>query len=618
MTTVTLSMFAGVGQQFFDNDGVPLAGGKLYSYQAGTTTPAATYTTYLGTITHSNPIVLDAAGRIPASGEIWLPLGIGYKFVVKTSADIVLATYDNVPTNAVAPILNDASSISYEPGYLVSAGSFVIGQTYQIAVVGTTDFTLIGATANTVGTLFIATGVGTGNGTAYLSTTVQAKLRQTVSVFDFMTAAQIADVQAGTLLIDCLAAFEAAMASFPTTFDNIYYSVGGTINVPPGKYYLSNTFKIDRNIKLIGAGAPLGNDTGASQLHFASNHDGILVVDYRNSPNNKQGTGVVIQDLYLTPKTSGGSTGSGVSLKTTARLVNLMCFLWPEHGIKIDASTSYSPASNANIWYLSGCTTTLNFGHGLYVNGADANAGSCYSHNAIANQGWGIYDSSFLGNTYVGCHTSDNVLGSYKSDDPNARNMFLNCYSEGGQPAAQVVSPSLIIGGLIDPGTSPAILGGVDHAIRISGYTGISEITIGYGQSNTSGYGLDFLDTQGTFSWSFGKAVGRWGYQWANLGVPFGFMFYDRTATPANGYARDISSASAPTASYGAIGVGEHYFGGSTQMKWRGLGTAAPTSGDYLQGDMVWNSSPTSGGYIGWVCTVSGNPGTWKTFGLIS
>jgi hypothetical protein len=51
-------------------------------------------------------------------------------------------------------------------GYLTSAGSFVVGQQYKIVAVGSTSFTSIGASANTVGTIFTATGVGTGSGTA--------------------------------------------------------------------------------------------------------------------------------------------------------------------------------------------------------------------------------------------------------------------------------------------------------------------------------------------------------------------------------------------------------------------------------------------------------------------
>ena len=55
---------------------------------------------------------------------------------------------------------------SMDTAYNVTAGSFVTGQYYTIRTVGTTDFTLIGAVANTVGVLFQATGAGTGDGVA--------------------------------------------------------------------------------------------------------------------------------------------------------------------------------------------------------------------------------------------------------------------------------------------------------------------------------------------------------------------------------------------------------------------------------------------------------------------
>ena len=93
--SVNLSAFGGVGWQFFDNNGVPLAGGLIYTYAAGTTTPQATYTTSAGTIAHANPIVLDSAGRVPG-GELWLVIGSNYKFVLQTSTATTIATYDNI------------------------------------------------------------------------------------------------------------------------------------------------------------------------------------------------------------------------------------------------------------------------------------------------------------------------------------------------------------------------------------------------------------------------------------------------------------------------------------------------------------------------------------------
>lgn len=93
---VYLSPVGGVAAQFFDNNGVILSGGKLYTYAAGTTTPLATYTTTAGNVPRTNPIILDAAGRVSEGGEIWLDGTIQYKFVLKTTVDVLIATYDNI------------------------------------------------------------------------------------------------------------------------------------------------------------------------------------------------------------------------------------------------------------------------------------------------------------------------------------------------------------------------------------------------------------------------------------------------------------------------------------------------------------------------------------------
>ena len=86
--SVSLSLLAGAGWQFLDNNGNPLSGGLLYTYIAGTTTPQATYTTSSGSTPHSNPIVLDSSGRVPAGGEVWLTVGQTYKFVLQTAAAV--------------------------------------------------------------------------------------------------------------------------------------------------------------------------------------------------------------------------------------------------------------------------------------------------------------------------------------------------------------------------------------------------------------------------------------------------------------------------------------------------------------------------------------------------
>ena len=93
MATVNLSpLFNGVTN--FDSLGNILAGGQLFTYQAGSSTPLATYTTVNGTIANANPIVLGTDGKIPS--ELWLQYGYSYKFVLQTATSVAVATYDNI------------------------------------------------------------------------------------------------------------------------------------------------------------------------------------------------------------------------------------------------------------------------------------------------------------------------------------------------------------------------------------------------------------------------------------------------------------------------------------------------------------------------------------------
>jgi len=84
----------GNGFQFFTTTGLPLAGGKIYTYQAGSSTPLATYTDNTGATANANPIVLGTDGR-PTS-EVWLTYGYNYKFILKTADDTTIQTYDNL------------------------------------------------------------------------------------------------------------------------------------------------------------------------------------------------------------------------------------------------------------------------------------------------------------------------------------------------------------------------------------------------------------------------------------------------------------------------------------------------------------------------------------------
>lgn len=98
-----------------------------------------------GSGVHSDLITDNAAH--PGSWFAVQPIGLPGAQVVVTVLTDTIKTLNGVPPS-------------------VAAGSFIVGQTYKILSVGATDFTLVGAATNNVGVTFLATGVGTGSGTA--------------------------------------------------------------------------------------------------------------------------------------------------------------------------------------------------------------------------------------------------------------------------------------------------------------------------------------------------------------------------------------------------------------------------------------------------------------------
>lgn len=138
---VALSSLGGAGWQFFDANGVPLSGGKLYTYAAGTTNLATTYTSSAGTTPHANPIILDSAGRV--SEQIWLTSATAYKFVLASSTDVVLWTKDHIP-GIMADQVITADTIEYVPPY---TGALTSGYTISdklAQTVSVKDFGAVG------------------------------------------------------------------------------------------------------------------------------------------------------------------------------------------------------------------------------------------------------------------------------------------------------------------------------------------------------------------------------------------------------------------------------------------------------------------------------------------
>src|SRR3990172_3572368 len=126
--------FAGWGNHQFviPTTGAPASGYKLYTYVAGSSTLVTTYTTSAGSVSQSNPIILNSAG-FPTTGQIWITEGTSVKIVFTDASDVVIKTEDNIPG------LNDSVLLSADEWTDGPAPTFI----------STTSFSLVGDQTST-------------------------------------------------------------------------------------------------------------------------------------------------------------------------------------------------------------------------------------------------------------------------------------------------------------------------------------------------------------------------------------------------------------------------------------------------------------------------------------
>ena len=253
--SVNLSPLGGAGAQFFTNDGVPLSGGLLYTYLAGTSTPATTYTSSNGITALANPIILDAAGRVP-TGEIWLTDGISYKFVLKDSTGALIATWDGlsgINSNFIAFTAQEETATATAGQTVFNTTINYIPATNNLAVFvnGSNQIVDVNYTETDSNTVTFLTGLNVGDvvkfntatpvatnatsaanvsytpaGVGAATTSVQTKLREYVSVTDFGAT--------GDGVTDDATAIQAAVTAAAGTklfFPAGTYLIGTTINL---------------------------------------------------------------------------------------------------------------------------------------------------------------------------------------------------------------------------------------------------------------------------------------------------------------------------------------------------------------------------------------------------
>ena len=340
---VNLSPVGGVAGQFFDNNGNPLVGGKLYTYAAGTTTPQATFISSVGGAANTNPIILNAGGRVPA--EIWLTDGQQYKFVLYDANDVLIGSWDNIVginSNFVNFVTSDEVQIAtagqtvftlttmqYQPGtnnlvVYVDGVNQVEGGSYSFVETNSTTVTFtsglhVGAVVKFVSAEVLSTNVTSAStttftgfnsqvgvvqdiadadgsdwigfepdGTGAVARSVESKLRETVSVKDFGAV--------GDGVTDDTAAIQAA------------FNASQAIFFPFGAYKLTAKITVSKSTAFAIYGEGIGNS-----LLYWTNADGGIDVTMANNYDS-----LMVDGLSLRTEQAGGGTALKVTYPVSA------------------------------------------------------------------------------------------------------------------------------------------------------------------------------------------------------------------------------------------------------------------------------------------------------------
>ena len=341
---VNLSPIWGAGAQLFDNSGNVLTGGKIYTYAAGTTTPATTYTSSSGITANSNPIILNSAGRVPY--EIWLSDTVAYKFVLKDSNDTLIATYDNlvginsnfiaytaqqeIQTATAGQTVFNLATMQYQPATnnlsVFVDGVNQYGPGAQYAYVETDSDTVtfvsglhVGASVKFTTASPVASAVMDAENVSYnppftgaVGTNVELKLAQTVSVKDFGAV--------GDGVTDDTDAIQAAIDYW------LNGDVPCTLTFPNGEYVITDVLlcspqqTILQQKVLFGYGATIINQSATKALQFIT------------TVNKKYWANAVIEGLTIDGGVdcfsfeAGGPTNSDWMYQFTLKNLNALNF----------------------------------------------------------------------------------------------------------------------------------------------------------------------------------------------------------------------------------------------------------------------------------------------------
>ena len=434
-----------------------------------------------------------------------------------------------------------------------------------------------------------------------------------VSVKDFGAA--------GDGVTDDLPAFQRAIASVTS---NTYvlgdgpYVGGPRLSIPPGSYFLSGPLDLKRAVILEGDSTGRGG-AQTSVLLFAENSHGIIIeragtIAGERSESRPTGAadGTIIRNLAI--QSRGGSKGHGIWAKArfTAQEVMILAFGDDGYHIHAAAGASGAIAGNANCFQIIGGRVERCKGSGVSISGPDANAGLIQNVDCSHNGGWGFWDNSFLGNTYVACHAAENRQGAYFSGGESARNVYVGCYSESGQPPSNIKSPALVVGGLLASGVEGSGARIEAHRGYLASTNGFyserAGLTVVVNADPANGDILTAGDAATSLFWRLRKTGADLRFDYGNLDAAIVYSITGPQTKSSFGRREGVPHV---------FSVQKLGLGNGPDARLFHCGGGAPTSGYYARGERIFYSAPSAGGREGVVCVESGEPGVWKEFGSI-
>jgi hypothetical protein len=552
-----------------------------------------------------------------------------------------------------------------------------------------------------------------------IQTNVEAKIAQTVSVFDFMTAAQIADVQAGTTAVDVTAEIQAAFDSIGAITAGAYQEItpnGVTLHFPAGRYLVTSTLFMPSNVRMQGTGF-------GTQFKFDPTVPGSQFLQEKNNnvgggALNRSNFSMHFENFYVFAARDGGSTigrnGSSIATINTnvADCFNLLDCAYSSFTNVMVTDFWYGTAFNIRLDalfayynYLLGCVTrdcelSVQTTSACQIENCSFSHGSAFPPAAL--QPDVQYMVSFGG--FRGCSMVGGALEGFcsvaliKSDSANAiTGVYMEAKAENAMLDCSTLGPDtngFMLGGNSYGFTANVLFeenmtkpfGSFNNSIgSVFNFGDCSEIEIQHSSTRQSPSFREGLPGRGHFpaggtltistdsfiddtSMALTRGAGTtvtdnaMSYNFvvrtsqkvlANVWVTFlakleggedDFQFRMFDATNGNssfkayvtfnngwvlyaGYLKRVDNGVVTfTATQNAGSTDSNqvikitalraYTNGFLPVpapyKWQEFRTAAPSTGTWQRGDIVWNSQPSALGTPGWICTTAGTPGTWS------